>query len=82
MENVLNLDQPTILYNQIEIMKSSIYDYEKNIDKLKDSIKASEKKLWKLCSHEWEYDSSCNFDDRTKYFCKKCKLWRNEYMYT
>ncbi len=80
MENIL-IDESVIICKNIENMKNQIINYEIEIEKLKKNIRKSEKELWLKCDHEWEYDTCCNFDDRTKYFCKKCKLWRNQYMY-
>ena len=55
--------------------------YEVKILKTKKIVEDLEKKIYKLCSHEWERDCDVAFDDRCKYNCKTCKLWRNDYMY-
>lgn len=55
--------------------------YEVKILKNKKIVEDLEKKIYKLCSHEWERDWTSSFDDLCKYNCKKCKLWRNNYMY-
>jgi len=51
------------------------------IEKLEKKIKVNEKKIWKECEHEWEWDTASGMHDRSCYYCKHCKLWRNRYMY-
>ena len=47
----------------------------------KKLILENEKKIWKQCNHHWIRDYNVAFDDRIKFYCSKCNLWRNEYMY-
>ena len=61
--------------------QQTIYQLMDKIEYLKKTNKELEKNIWKKCQHEWEYDTASCFDDRTKYFCSKCKLWRNSYWY-
>ena len=74
-ENVLEL---------IEKKKNLVSDnfsYQNQIQKNKREIMSLEKNIYKLCNHEWVRDWDVAFDDRCKYNCKTCKLWRNDYMY-
>ena len=61
-------------------MQQEIYDMEKKICELKQKIKNNNPLIFKKCKHEWEYDPSA-YMDRTRYFCKKCTLWRNSCWY-
>jgi hypothetical protein len=70
------------LVNENLKLLEKIYDYDNSIKSIKKKIKENEKIIYKNCSHEWEYDESCGPYDRIKYRCKKCSLWRNDYMYT
>ena len=54
---------------------------EREISRRKKQINESEKVLFKVCEHDWEYDTSCGPYERIKYQCKKCRLWKNPYMY-
>ena len=62
-------------------MRNKMYEYNEIISLMKKSIKNNEREIFKLCSHEWERDYDCSFDDHCKRFCKKCGLWANHYMY-
>jgi ABC-type Fe3+-citrate transport system substrate-binding protein len=70
-----------ILIEKNQEMQDEIYACERRINKLKDKIKKQEKVIWKVCKHEWKYDTGCCFDDMLTHFCTKCRLWRNSYMY-
>jgi len=62
-------------------LEQKIIKLNKEISQKKYLIKGNERLLFIMCNHEWEYDFSCNFDDATKYQCKKCRLWNNRFMY-
>ena len=68
------LNENTNLNSQICQLNAKIYE-------LKKTITNNEKKIWKLCEHNWERDYTVAFDDHIKHYCKKCLLWRNHYMY-
>ena len=68
------LDNKKQLNNEIEKMT-------RLIEKHKKTIKNIECDLWESCDHEWIYDECANFDDRTKYLCKICGCYRNQYWY-
>ena len=73
--------------NVVELLKkkkklvNDNFSYQDHIQKNRIEIKMLEKKIYKCCSHEWIRDWDVAFDDRCKYKCKKCNLWRNDYMY-
>ena len=69
------------LVNQNYELLNKIYDYNKSIKLMKKKLRDNEKIIYKNCKHEWDYDESCGIYDRIKYKCKKCGLWRNNYMY-
>ena len=68
------------LIRENRLMQKKIFAMEKKINGLKQKIKNNEPLIFKKCNHEWEYDPSA-YMDRTKYFCKKCTLWRNSCWY-
>lgn len=74
-----NFEAETLI-RENRLMKKKIFDMEKKINGLKQKIKNNEPLIFKKCNHEWEYDPSA-YMDRTKYFCKKCTLWRNSCWY-
>lgn len=69
------------LIKKKEKLVSENFTYENQIQKNRREIRILEKKIYKFCNHEWVRDWDVAFDDRCKYNCKKCKLWRNDYMY-
>ena len=69
-----NLDD---LLLEINILTNDISNYEKVIVQNKRLIKQKKKELYNVCKHEWVYDECSNWDDRCKYKCKFCNLWRN-----
>ncbi len=73
---------PETLIKNISDNRREIYAMEKSIIKRKEEIREAEKILYKVCDHEWKYDTSCGPYDRIKYQCIKCSLWRHPYMYT
>jgi hypothetical protein len=58
-----------------------IVELREKIIQLENAIKNNEKIIWNNCEHDWVYDMSCGPYERNKYYCKKCRLWRNSYMY-
>ena len=74
-------DKPKILLEKNSMLLQKIHDLEFTITNYRRQIKENEKIIWKSCPHIWEKDD-CSGYDRTSYFCSKCKLWRNHYMYT
>lgn len=69
------------LINENHQLKNKMYEYEDIIKLIKKRISLNEKNIWEKCNHEWEKDYDVAFDDNCKYFCKKCKLWNNFYLY-
>ncbi len=76
----MNNFEAETLIRENERMQKEINDMEKKIMDLKRKIKNNQPLIFKRCNHEWEYDPSA-YMDRTRYFCKKCKLWRNSCWY-
>ena len=74
------MEQSTIkLYKQIQTKYNIIYESEKTILMCNEEIKKLKKELYIKCEHKWIYDECANFDDRSKYICKFCKLNKNPY---
>ena len=71
----------TRLLNENDNLNKEIYKKEREIELAKKNITQNEKAIWKLCNHEWKRDHTVAFDDHIKYYCQKCLLWRNHYMY-
>ena len=65
----------------IALYQSDIRKKQIEIDILREKIKNCKKKLFKKCKHIWEYDSYCGPYEPIRYKCKKCKLWRDPYLY-
>ena len=70
------------LVNENYKLWKKIYNYDNSIRLMKKQIKKNEKVIYRNCNHDWEYDESCGPYDRIKYKCKKCGLWKNDYMYS
>lgn len=79
-KNDVELEVKKLLYSNGQLEKQ-IIDCLNIVKANKKLIKENEKKIWKKCNHNWERDYNVAFDDRIKYYCTKCKLWRNEYIY-
>ena len=62
-------------------MQEEIHNMLKKINVYKRKINSNETLIFDKCKHIWEYDPSC-YMDTTKYYCKKCSLWRNRCWYT
>ncbi len=70
------------IMTDIKSRAEKIMKMEKDIEKLKNSIRIDECRLYKMCDHpEWVRCNDCSFDDICKYYCKKCGLWRNKHFY-
>ena len=66
------------LCEQNQEYRYEIVDLREKISKLEEEIKVNEKKIWKECEHEWKWDTASGMYDRNCYYCKHCKLWRNQ----
>ena len=75
------LEVKKFLYSN-EKLRKQISEHLNMVEANKKLIIENEKKIWKKCNHHWERDYNVAFDDRIKYYCSKCNLWRNEYMYS
>ncbi len=74
------MDQQTsCLFNENQELRYKIVDLREKILEFENRIKQNEKIIWKNCKHEWEYDTCSGMYDKTTYFCKHCKLWKNHY---
>ena len=69
-----------LLSNNYEY-RYEIVELRERIFELEKKIKDNEKIIWKECEHEWKYDTCSGPYERNNYYCVKCKLWRNYYMY-
>ena len=67
------------LSENIQTKYNLIYESEKTIRICYEEISKLKKELYNKCEHIWIYDECANFDDRSKYICKFCKLNRNPY---
>ena len=78
--NDLSLDlQKLIVANKQ--LRNENSNYKNMIESNNCLIKENEKIIWNKCQHVWERDYDVAFDDHIKYFCSKCGLWNNAYMY-
>ena len=65
------------LLMEIQTLNSNNWNYGKLIVENKTLLKQKKEELYNVCEHEWIYDECSNWDDRCKYKCKFCNLWRN-----
>ena len=78
LNNIIKMNKnATKIYNKIIENNQRICDANKLIYKCKENNKELRKKLFASCDHEWIYDEWANFDDRCKYICKHCRLYKN-----
>ena len=66
---------------EIEKCRQEIIDLRMRMRDLENKIKVHEKNLWLTCSHDWERDYDVPFDDKIKYKCSHCNLWRRASLY-
>lgn len=67
---------------EIEHKTNKIMRLEKEMDQLKKSIRADERRLFKMCDHPgWIRCLDSWGDDLCKFYCNKCGLWRNPAFY-
>ena len=76
MNNDINLEQLIIKNKSLKKLNN---DYLQLIKKNKEEIRNNEKIIWRSCNHEWVRDKGC-YDD-VVFYCKKCNLWRDRYLY-
>jgi len=69
------------ILHKISSFQSDIRSKQLEINEMGKNIKECKKVLFKMCDHVWEYDSQCGPYETIKYKCKKCKLWRDPYLY-
>ena len=65
------------LLMEIQTLNIENWNYGKLIVENKTLLKQKKEELYNVCEHEWIYDECSNWDDRCKYKCKFCNLWRN-----
>lgn len=78
------LEEKSEVQQLIESRKNNtdtIHELSRKIEELKRNTKHIERELWYKCEHVWERDWDVPFDDRCKYYCKVCHLWRNRHLY-
>ena len=63
------------------IYQQQINNFYNLIQKNRQLIKDLEKEIYKNCQHDWIRDECANFDDRCKFICSKCSLYRSNYLY-
>ena len=68
------LEQNTTLRYNINLVGGQI-------DVMRDTIRKNESKIYKLCKHEWVYDTGAGPYERIRYQCKICDLWKCNSMY-
>ena len=66
---------------EIEKCNQEIFDLRHRISELEKKIKEHKKNLWLVCNHEWGRGYDVPFDDRIKYKCSHCNLWRRASLY-
>lgn len=74
-------DEVQVLLQTKKNNAKSVIELSRKIERLKQDNKRIERELWNKCEHVWERDWDVPFDDRCKYYCSVCKLWRNPHLY-
>ena len=80
IEAMNNWEAETLIRENFK-MDSDIARMRRKIIKFEDKKKENNKIIFQKCVHDWEYDPN-SFLDRTRFFCKKCTLWRNDCWYS
>lgn len=80
VESMNNWEAETLIRENAQII-NDIAEMKRKIIKLEEVKKQNDKIIFKKCIHDWEYDPNA-FLDRTRFFCKKCTLWRNSCWYS
>ena len=80
VEGMNNWEVETLIRENSKIA-NDIAEMKRRIIKLEEKKDQNDKIIFKQCIHDWEYDPNA-FLDRTKFFCKKCTLWRNSCWYS
>tara|TARA_Y200000002_G_C22515353_1_gene593145 strand:+ start:114 stop:344 length:231 start_codon:yes stop_codon:yes gene_type:complete len=70
-------NEALVIMSEIKKKQKKIFQYNKIINENKNDIKNLKKELFTKCDHEWVYDEWANFDDKCKYVCKYCGLYKN-----
>lgn len=52
------------------------------ITTLQTEIKKNNKQIWDKCVHKWKRDELAIWDDKCKYICSNCLLYKNKSYYT
>ena len=69
------------LLQDIKKEEKAILELQRNIDTKKRNIRSYKQALWTACNHEWIRDYFVSFDDKCKYYCKVCDLWKDKTYY-
>jgi len=78
----------TVKAPSVSTLLQNISEEEKTIRELQISITAKKQlicghkqALWATCDHEWIRDYFVSFDDKCKYYCGICDLWKDKTYY-
>ena len=69
------------LISERDALKKEIFRAEAIIRENRAKINTIEKQIWRCCVHDWKYIGDEDYYSRIRYQCKKCDLYRNQYMY-
>jgi hypothetical protein len=76
------MEQVNDLLNKNIENSNLIIQLYKQISILQNEIKMNNSQIWDTCIHSWVRDELAAWDDKCKYVCSKCKLYKNKSYYT
>ena len=69
------------LLEDISEEENDIRKFQRSITAKKQLIRGHKQTLWTTCEHEWVRDYFVSFDDKCKYYCRICNLWKDKAYY-
>jgi len=77
-----SIDNINSLMNEKRENLVKLVELEEKLNNIKKRNIALDKKIWKLCKHEWRmYDGYRGYDS-PKQVCTKCMLFNKQYFYS
>ena len=77
-----NIDNINYLINEKRENLVQLVELEEKLNKIRKRNSALDKKIWKLCDHEWRMYDGYNGYDSPKQVCAKCMLFNKQYFYS
>ena len=82
MDEKNKIDEFNSLINEKRGNLIKLVELEEELNKIRKRNSALDKKIWKLCQHEWRVYDGYNGYDSPKQVCSKCMLFNKYYFYS